>query len=87
MTRLIGHHRGVCRDDDLLLAVLVFDGESLAVIVDHRFRNRRVGHGAVGLQVERTKTFAGAALRLGKDVDLDRLLTAVGLRHAGCADV
>src|SRR5215216_444895 len=83
----IGHDRRRRRHDDLLLAVLVLHHQHLAVgRGDGRF-NVGIGHGAAGLQIPRPMTFARAAHRLGKDMHFQCLLAAVGLRHAGHADI
>src|SRR5215472_5914758 len=66
VTRRVCDNRAFRADGDLLLAVR---GHLL---------DRRVGHGAVGLQVPRPMAFAGAAHGLREDVDLHAFLAAVG---------
>ena len=51
-----------------------------------RLRDIGVGHRAVRRLIPRAEPFAQAARAFGKDVDRDRLLAAVGLRHTTDAD-
>src|SRR5215470_19251316 len=78
----VGHDHGLGHDHDLLFPVLVLERDLVTMDALHHGRHGGVGHGAVGLQIPWPEAFAGAAHRLGKDVNLDRLLAAVGLRHA-----
>src|SRR5262252_2321341 len=82
----VGHDHRLRHNDDLLFPLLVLERDLVALHPFHHLRDGGVGHGAVGHQVPRPVTLAGAAHRLGEDVDLHRLLAAVGLRHAGDAD-
>ena len=69
-----------------LFAVLVFERDLVAFYSLHHLRHGRVGRGAIGHEIPGLVTFTGTAQCLGKNVDLDRLLGAVGLRHPGHAD-
>src|SRR6266446_29173 len=82
----VGHDHRLRHDDDLLFSLLVLERDLVALHPFHHLRDGGVGHGAVGHQVPRPMTLAGAAHRLGEDMDLHCLLAAVGLRHAGDAD-
>src|SRR5262245_48047012 len=82
----VSHDHRLRHDHDLLFSLLVLERDLVALHPFHHLRDGGVGHGAVGHQVPRPMTLAGAAHRLGEDVDLHRLLAAVGLRHAGDAD-
>ena len=82
-----GDDRRIRRHHDLLLAVLVFDQDVLAVGALDRLGHRGVGHGRARALIPGPKTFGGAALVLGENVHRDRLLDAIGLRHRGDADV
>src|SRR5215510_8891195 len=82
----VSHDHSLRHDHDLLFSLLVLERDLVALHPFHHLRDGGVGHGAVGHQVPRPMTLAGAAHRLGEDVDLHRLLAAVGLRHAGDAD-
>src|SRR3979409_531167 len=84
--RRVGHDRAIGADRDLLLALLVFERERVGADPRHHLVDRRIGHGALRLEVPGPMAFAGAAHRLGEDVDLHAALAAVGLRHAGDAD-
>src|SRR5579864_4030311 len=78
----VAHDRRRRADDDLLLAALVLDHDGQAVDAGDRRAGLAVGHGAVGsARPARAMPVAGAALGLGEDVHLDRLLAAVRLRH------
>src|SRR5215468_4819076 len=83
VARRISHDRRRRRNENLLLAVLVLDRDRLPIDAGHDGVDRGVGHGAPGLQVPLAEAFAGAALRFAEDMDGDRLLGAVGLRHRG----
>ncbi len=83
---LIAHDRHARRHDDLLLTVLVFDGDGVAFDAFHRGARSAVGHGAVGRPVPGTMALARAALGFREDVHLERLLRAVGLGHRAAAD-
>ena len=91
VARLKGDDRGVRRHDHLLLlglvGRLVFHRQHLPIDARGRRLDRRIGHRRARPQIPRPMPFAGPALRLGEDVDRDRLLAAVGLRHRGHADV
>src|SRR5262249_40520688 len=65
----IGDDHRLGRDDDLLFPVLVLERDLVAVHALHHLRHGGVGHGAVGHQIPRPKALAGAAQRLGKDMD------------------
>src|SRR6516164_7899334 len=82
----VGHDHRLRRDHDLLFSLLVLERDLVALHTLHHLRDGGVGHGAVGHQVPRPMTLASAAHRLGEDMNLHRLLAAVGLRHAGDAD-
>src|SRR5215831_10316087 len=82
----VSHDHRLRHDHDLLFSLLVLERDLVALHPFHHLRDGGVGHGAVGRQVPRPMTLAGAAHRLREDVDLHRLLAAVGLRHAGDAD-
>src|SRR6516162_4879622 len=82
----VGHDHRLRRDDDLLFSLLVLERDLVALHTFHHLRDGGVGHGAVGHQVPRPVTLAGAAHRLGEDMNLHRLLAAVRLGHAGDAD-
>src|SRR5260370_1773135 len=76
------------RDQELLLAALVLDHYGQAVDTGHRVAGLTVRHGAVGrARPTVAVSVAGSALRLRKDVHLDRFLGAVGLRNGAAADV
>src|SRR5262249_14738508 len=78
---------GVGTDDHLLLTLLVFHGERLAVLAGDLGADEGVGHGAAGLGVPRAVPVGHhAALGRQEDVDRERLDGAVRLRHAGDAD-
>src|SRR5947207_2029534 len=87
---LVGRHKGhdgrVLRDHDLLLSVLVFQPDLVALHALYHLRDRGIGHSAVRRQVPWTMAFAGAAHGLRENMDFHRLLAAVGLRHAGDPD-
>ena len=88
VAHLILDDRRARGDQDLLLAALVLDHQGQAVDAGHRIAGLAVGHGAVGRARPAVAVpVAGAALQLREDVDLDRLLGAVGLRHRAAADV
>src|SRR6185437_12936775 len=76
---------GVVRDDDLLLATLVFDGHRGPVNALHGLIDRAIGHSAVRPRVPRTVALAQPALRLGHHRYLDGALAAVSLRHGADA--
>src|SRR3981081_4516476 len=57
----IGHHRRFRRNHDFLLALLVFDQQGVTVIAGDGLGHRRIGHGAVGAQIERPRSLAGTA--------------------------
>ena len=82
----IAHDRHIGPDDDVLLSVLVFDGDDRTVHAGHRRANRTVCHRTVRRAVPRPEAFTGAAHRFGEDVNLDGLLRAIGLRHCPAAD-
>src|SRR6516225_7973952 len=82
----VGHDHRVRREDDLLFSLLVLERDLVALHTFYHLRDGGVGHGAVGHQVPRPVTLAGAAHRLGEDMNLHRLLAAVRLGHAGDAD-
>src|SRR5690242_2702916 len=85
VARRVGHDRAFRSDHDLLLAVLVLEMD--LVLADRcHLLDRRIGHGALGLEIPRPVALAGAAHGLGEDVDLPALLAAVRLRHTGDAD-
>src|SRR5450631_960947 len=76
----------VRRNDDLLLAVLVFDHHRRAIDARDRCAGgRAIGHGAVRHGRIGPVTLAGAAHLFGEDVHLQGLLTAVGLRQCRAA--
>ena len=87
IARHVSDDRRVGRDDDFLLPVLVLDREILTVDADDAGLDRGVGHSAARPQIPRPMPFAGTSHGLREDVNRNRLLTAVGLRHGGDTDV
>ena len=87
LARHVDDDRRIGGDDDLLLSVLVLQRQHLAVARGGGLLDIAVGHRARRLQVPAAMPVTGATHRLGEDVHLERLLAAVGLRHAGDADV
>src|SRR3981081_4149559 len=81
-----GDNRGIGRDDNLLLSILVFKRQRLPVDPRHSLFDVGVGHRALWPNIPRIVAFAGAAHRFREYEHLDRLLASVGLRHAGYAD-
>src|SRR5262249_20871750 len=75
------------RHDHLLLAVLVLERDHLTVNAGDRGVDRGIRHRTAGLQIPRPEPLAGAALRVAEDMNRDRLLAAVGLRHGADADI
>src|SRR5438445_1310262 len=82
----VGHHRGLRRYQDLLLAALVLHAHDAVVRHLHDVGDVRVGHLAVGPQIPIVMPFPGAAHVLGKDVDLLGDQRAFALAHGGGAD-
>src|SRR5580700_131044 len=81
------HHRRVRRNDDLFLAVRIFDHDGLAVDAGNGRLDVGVGHGATGLAIPRAETRRhDTLLRIHEDVKADRLLAAVRLRHRRDSD-
>ena len=77
---------GVTRDDNGLLAILVFDLQRVPFDFLHLLRDGSIGHGAIRHQVPRIVSFTGTAQRLFKNVNFNRLLSPIRLRHCGDAD-
>src|SRR5262245_1246998 len=82
----VGHDHRLRRHDDFLFPLFILERDLVALHALDHLRHSGVGHGAVRHQVPRPMPLAGAAHRLRKDMDLHRLLAAVGLRHASDAD-
>jgi hypothetical protein len=76
---------GVARDDNGLLAILVFDLQRVPLDLLHLLRDCSIGHGAIRHQVPRIVSFSHPAQRLLEHVHFDRL-RAIWLRHGGDAD-
>src|ERR1700761_6673939 len=75
------HDRRIRRHHDFLLAVLVLDVDDLAVDAGNALRDGSVGHRGIRTQIPGTESFSRATHGLREDVDGERLLAAVGLRH------
>jgi hypothetical protein len=63
-----------------------FDLQRVSLDFLHLLRDGSVGHGAIRHQVPRIMSFTGPTERLVKNVNFDRLLSTVRLRHGGDAD-
>src|SRR5262249_34371528 len=61
----VGHDHRLRHDHDLLFPLLVLERDFVALHPFHHLRDGGVGHGAVGHQIPRPMTLAGAAHRLG----------------------
>src|SRR5258708_18696581 len=79
--------RRIGRHQHFLFAVLVLDQNDLAVGPGDRLGDGGVGHGRVGTEIPGPETFGYAALAFREDLNGERSLGAVGLRHRGDADV
>src|SRR5271169_3966060 len=77
---------GVARDDNGLLAILVFDLQRVPLDFLHLLRDGSIGHGAIRHQVPRIVALTRSAKRLLKNVNFNRLLSPIRLRHGGDAD-
>src|SRR5262245_43025003 len=85
--RRVAGNRNPVRHDDLLLAVLVLDQQLFAVLASDHGRDIRIGHGAARPAVPLRKPIGHhAALCIQEDVNGERLLRAVRLRHGRDAD-
>src|SRR5579871_979257 len=82
----VGDDLGLRRHHDLLLAVLVLGVQHRAIDAGNRLLDIGVGHLGVGPEIPIVVPLAGPAHRFREDVNLDRLLAAIGLGHAGGAD-
>jgi hypothetical protein len=65
---------GVARDDNCLLAILVFDLQRVPLDFLHLLRDRSIGHRAVGHQVPRIVSLTGPTQRLLENVNLEDIL-------------
>src|SRR6202040_3984469 len=70
---------GVARDDNGLLAILVFYLQRVPLDFLHLLRDGSIGHGAIGHQVPWIVPFAGPTKRLFKNVNFNRLLSTIRL--------
>ena len=77
---------GVARDDNGLLAILVFDLQRVPLDFLHLLRDGSIGHGAIRHQVPRIVSFTSPTERLFKNVNFNRLLSPIRLRHGGDAN-
>src|SRR5580704_16493528 len=82
---LVAPDRHAGGHDDLLLPLLVFERDGRTIDARHICTHRPVGHGAVRYGVGPV-ALAGAAHFLREDMNFERFLGAIGLRHGGAAD-
>src|SRR5260370_20659925 len=79
--------RRIRRHHHFLFAVLVLDQNDLAIGPRDCLGDGGVGHGRVGTEIPGPETFGYAALAFREDLNGERPLGAVGLRHRGDTDV
>src|SRR5262245_38320483 len=83
----VTRNRGTRGHDDFLLTVLVFDEQILAILSGNGRRDIGISHGAAGPAVPRSMSIGhNAALRIHEDVNCERLLSPIRLRHGRYAD-
>src|SRR6516165_1888757 len=82
VARHISNDDGVGGDEDLLLSVLVFQGQQLSIDSGRRLFDIGVGHRTLWSEIPGVAPFARSAHRLGEDMHLDCLLASVGLWHS-----
>src|SRR5262249_11362068 len=86
VARHVSHDRRIGGDSDLLFPVFVFQRQRPTVDRTDDLLDIGIGHRALRLQIPRIMSLSGAAHRFRKDMHLDSVEAAVGLRHRGHSD-